>query len=196
MRIIVVGASGTIGSAVTNAISDKHEVITASRNGEVKVDLSDPLSIITMYQTTGKIDAVLSTAGTGAFGPIDALSDEDFSFGLGNKLLGQINLVRYGRDYLNDGGVFTLTSGILADQPNPASVLITTLNAGVEGFVRASALGLPRGQRINAVSPPMVKETAEKLGWGPGGMPAVEVADYYVRSLDPTLNGSVFGPTH
>jgi NAD(P)-dependent dehydrogenase (short-subunit alcohol dehydrogenase family) len=196
MRIIVVGATGTIGSAVVEVLSSNHEVISASRNGDVQIDLSDPLSIAAMYEATGKVDAVISTAGTGAFGPIDALSDEDFAFGLGNKLMGQINLVRYGRDYMNDGGFFTLTSGILADQPNPASVLITTLNAGVEGFARAAALGMPRGLAVNVVSPPMIRETAEKLGWGSGGTPVSEVADYYLQSLEPGRNGTVLGPTH
>ena len=128
MKVILVGASGTIGSAVAEALADKHEVISASRNGDDKIDLSDPRSITAMYETVGKIDAVISTAGSGAFGPLDALTDEDFSFGLGNKLMGQINLVRLGRDYVNDNGVFALTSGILAIQPNPASVLLTTLN--------------------------------------------------------------------
>jgi len=193
MRIIVIGATGTIGQAVTEALSGDHDVISASRHGDVRVDLSDPQSILAMYEKTGKVDAVISTAGSGAFGPLDALSDEDFVFGLGNKLMGQINLVRFGREYLNDGGFFTLTSGILANQPNPASVLLTTLNSGVEGFVRAAALGMPRQQKINAVSPPLVKETAEKMGWGPNGVPAVDVAQLYLQSIKGRRSGHVFG---
>jgi len=196
MRILIVGATGTIGQAVMKALSDRHEVIAASRNSAVQVDLSAPHSITAMYETVGQMDAVISTAGSGKFDTLEGLTDKDFTFGLDNKLMGQINLVRHGQAFVRDNGSFTLTSGILTDQPNPSSVLITTLNAGVEGFARAAALGLSRGQRINVVSPPVVKETAEKFGWEPGGVPASEVADYYVRSLEPVRNGSVIGPTH
>ncbi|MBT6093780.1 MAG: short chain dehydrogenase [Rhodospirillaceae bacterium] len=189
MRILIVGATGTIGKAVSNALSDQHEIITASRNGDVKVDLSDPQSIGRMFETVGKVDAVISTAGSGKFGPLDQLSDDDFAFGLGNKLMGQINLVRLGRDYVNDGGFFTLTSGILAVQPNPASVLLTTLNAGLEGFVRAAALDMPRDQHISVVSPPAVRETMEKMGWGRGGVLVADVAQLYVDSLTAEHDG-------
>lgn len=193
MRILLIGATGTIGQAVGSALSDDHELIAASRSSEVKIDLNDPQSITAMYETVGTVDAVISTAGSGKFGPLDDLADGDFAYGLGNKLMGQINLVRLGKGHVGENGSFTLTSGILADQPNPASVLITTLNAGVEGFVRAAALGMLNGQRVNVVSPPMVKETAQKLGWGDGGVPAHEVADLYINSLNPQLNGSVIG---
>ena len=182
MRILVVGASGTIGSAVTELLSHDHEIIEASRSGEVSVDLSNPASIMSMYETVGTVDSVISTAGSGAFGPLDALTDQDFAFGLGNKLMGQINLVRFGRDNVTKNGSIVLTSGILADHPNSNSVLLTTLNSAVEGFVRAAALGAPRGIRINAVSPPMVRETAIKLGWGNGGVPARDVADLYLEA--------------
>jgi uncharacterized protein YbjT (DUF2867 family) len=38
MKIIVIGATGTIGVEVAKALSgSKHEVIRASRNGEIKV---------------------------------------------------------------------------------------------------------------------------------------------------------------
>ena len=191
MRILVVGASGTIGSAVATMLSEKHDVIAASRSGDVKVDLSDPASIRAMFDETGKFDAIVCTAGSGKFGPLDALSDDDFAFGLGNKLMGQINLVRFGRDYLNDGGSITLTSGILAVQPNAHSVLLTTLNAAIEGFVRSAGIDMPRGLRLNAVSPPMVQETAIKLGWGSGGVPAAVVAQSYVDAVRGNMIGDV-----
>jgi len=191
MRVLIIGASGTIGSAVADLLSQEHEIIGASRKGVVQVDLSNPASILSMYENVGKVDAIISTAGTGAFGPLDALTDEDFAFGLGNKLMGQVNLVRYGRDYLNDGGSIVLTSGILAEQPNPASALLTALNAAVEGFARATALGAARGIRINAVSPPLVRESAIKMGWGDGGAPAAEVAKLYKRAALEDINGQV-----
>lgn len=191
MKIIVVGATGTIGKAVVKALKPTHDVVEASRKGQVRVDLSDPDSIKAMYQTVSAVDAVICATGDASFGPLDALRDEDFAFGLGNKLMGQINLVRYGWESVKEGGSMTLTSGILADEPHAASVLLTTVNSAVEGFVRAAALGLPGGRRLNVVSPPMVKETAERMGWGDGGIPADIVARLYVNALEGTMSGQV-----
>ena len=196
MKILVVGASGTIGSSVASALGSRHEVIRTSRNEDVRVDLSEPNSIKSMYESVDQIDAVVCAAGTGAFKPLDQLTDEDFESSLGNKLMGQINLVRYGRSHLNDNGSFTLVSGILAHRPNPGTVLISVINSGVEAFARAMALDMPRGQRINVVCPPLVKETAEKMGWGEGEMTADEVAQYYVQAVEGDLNGELLGPLH
>lgn len=194
MKILLVGGTGTIGGAVAEALSAEHEVIVASRSSEVKVDLSDKASIAAMFETVGKVDAIVSAAGSGAFGPLEALSDEDFAFGLGNKFMGQANLVRLGQDYLNDGGQFVLTSGIMAEHPMPASVLITTLNCAVQGFASAAALGLPRGLKLNVVSPPLVLETAIKFGWGEQGMPAADAAQLYVKALASEGKGEVIRP--
>ncbi|MCP3867657.1 MAG: short chain dehydrogenase [Gammaproteobacteria bacterium] len=196
MKILVIGASGTIGSAVTEALDGEHEVVKASRTGEVRVDLSDPASIEAMFQAVPELDAVLSTAGSASFGPLDSLSDEDFALSLGNKLMGQVNLVRLGRKHLNPGGVITLTTGILAHNPNPHTVILTMINRALEGFVESAALDMPNDQRLNGVCPPMVKETAEKMGWGPGGVPAVDIAKYYLQSIEPGSNGRSFGPAH
>jgi NAD(P)-dependent dehydrogenase (short-subunit alcohol dehydrogenase family) len=196
MKVIVIGASGRIGQAVVSALVERHEIIRASRSGDVQVDLSDPDSIHAMYDAVPDPGAVVCAAGSGAFRPLDQLTDDDFAFGLRNKLMGQANLVRYGRNRLGDNVSFTLTSGILAHQPGPVTALISVLNAAVEAFVKAAAIDMPRGQRINVVCPPMVKETAEKMGWGPGGMPAAEVAEFYVKAVEGDMNGRSIGPLH
>ena len=196
MKILIIGATGTIGAAVVSSLEKKHEVIGASRKGGVQVDLSDPASIRAMYQSIKDVDAVISAAGEARFGSIDSMTNEDINLGLKSKLMGQINLVRFGRKYLKEGSVITLTTGILAHNPNPQVPMLTMINLGLEGFVEASAQDMPNSMRLNAVCPPMARETAEKLGWGPGGVPAAEIAKYYVKSVEGKANGMVFGPLH
>jgi NAD(P)-dependent dehydrogenase (short-subunit alcohol dehydrogenase family) len=194
MTIVVVGASGTIGSAVVRALSSRHEVIRASRRGDVHVDLSDPASIKAMYESLSDLDAVVCTAGYAKFGKLETLSDDDFAFGLRSKLMGQINLVRFGHPYLNAGGSFALTSGMLARTPSPGSSMMAATSAAIEGFVRAAALELPRSIRINAISPPWVRETAEKLGLSVSALPAAQVARAYVEAIEGTQTGEILYP--
>ena len=196
MKIIIIGSTGTIGKEVARSLGKKHEVIGASRKGDIQVDLSTPDSIKKMYQSIRDIDAVISAAGEARFGSIDSLTNDDINLGLKSKLMGQINLVRYGRKYLKKGGVVTLTTGILAHNPNPQTPMLTMINIGLEAFVESSAQDMPNHMRLNAVCPPMAKETAEKMGWGPGGVPAAEIAKYYVQSVESSLNGALIGPTH
>jgi NAD(P)-dependent dehydrogenase (short-subunit alcohol dehydrogenase family) len=196
MKIIIVGASGTIGKAVVSALKMNHEVIRASRSGDLPVDLTNSDSIRAMFANVSGVDGVISVAGEAKFGPLDTLSDADFDLGLQSKLMGQVNLVRLGLEHVNPGGIFVLTTGILAHNPNPASVMLTMINRGLEGFVEAAALNFKGGTRINAVCPPLAKETAEKMGWGPGGVAAAEIAKYYVRAVESNLSGISLGPTH
>lgn len=192
MRILVVGATGTIGQAVVAALSPRHEVIAASRQCAVAVDLADPESIKAMYRSVGRVDAVLSAAGQAKFAPLAQLIDADFRFCLDNKLMGQVNLVRFGIEYVADEGSFTLTSGVLAGKPIPGSAAISLVNSGLEGFARAAAIEVPRGIRVNVVSPPWVTETLQALGMDPTpGVPAATVARSYVRSVEGTETGAV-----
>ena len=193
MRVIVVGATGTIGKAVVKLLSQEHEVVrVASKSGDYRVDMTNKESIEKLFQEAGPFDALVSAAGVARFGPFSELSDEDFEQGIHGKLMGQVNLVRIGLKYIKDNGSFTLTSGILSHQPMPGSASISMVNAGLEGFVRAAALEMPRGVRINVVSPPWVKETLEALGMdSSGGMPAEKVAQAYRASITGSRSGTV-----
>ena len=197
MRVLVVGATGTIGRAIVAALSTGNEVVSASlQRADVKVDVAKPASIQQMYRSLGKLDAVVCAAGQAKFAPLDQLSDADFRFCLDNKLMGQVNLVRFGFEHMEDGGSFTLTTGILAQAPMPGSVAISLVNAGLEGFVKAAALEAPRKIRVNAVSPPWVTETLQALKMDTSqGLPAAVVAQAYLRSVTGADTGSILKPS-
>src|SRR5271166_1734988 len=190
MKIIVIGATGTIGSEVVTALSLKrHEVVRASRNGEVKVTLDDPASVRALFERVRNVDAVVSCAGNAAFKPFADLTDADYELGLRSKLMGQVSLARAAKDALRDSGSITLTTGVLAMQPMPGSA---SISLGLEGFVRAAALEMPRGLRINAVSPPWVKETMVKFGMDPTpGLASADVAKAYVEAVEGSRQGEI-----
>jgi NAD(P)-dependent dehydrogenase (short-subunit alcohol dehydrogenase family) len=196
MRILIVGATGTIGEAIAAALSGKHQLILASRSkAQEKVDIADPASVRALYKRVGRIDAVVGAAGEAAYKPFPELTDADFAFSLQSKLMGQVNLVRYGVEVVADRGSFTLTSGTLSQHPIPGSAAISLVNAGVEAFGRAAALELPRGLRVNVVSPPWVSETLTEMGRDPAaGLPAAQVARAYLESIEGTQTGKVMIP--
>lgn len=196
-RALLVGATGTIGSAVAAALrADAVEVVSAARSGaDESVDLSDPGDIRAMLARVGTVDAIVSCAGAARFVPLLDATDEDWSFSLTNKLMGQINLVRFGAANVRDGGSITLTTGVLAERPMPGSSIISTVNAGLQGFVRSAGLELT-ALRVNAVSPGWVAETLSAMGKDPSaGIPAAQVAQAYVRAMSTVVGGEIV-PAH
>jgi NAD(P)-dependent dehydrogenase (short-subunit alcohol dehydrogenase family) len=186
MKIIIVGASGTIGKKVTTALKDKHEVITAgSKSGDIPVDFLSTKSIKTFYEKIGSFDALISIAGEGYYGPLNSASPEDFKNGLNSKLLGQINLVLIGQHYINPKGSFTITSGILSDDPVLNCSSLSTINGGLNSFVKAAAIELEHGVRINAISPGVVEDSPEYFDVMPGHVPVSmdRVVAGYIKSV-------------
>ena len=196
MKIIVIGASGTVGRAVAQEFSQRHDVIRVGRTqGDEQVDITSQQSVQNLFDKTGQVDAIVSATGNLFFGPLATMSDSDFNQGLQDKLLGQIRLALTGQHYLNDGGSITLISGIVAHEPIAQGVNATTVNAGLEGFVRAAACELPRGIRINLISPTVLTESAAAYdGFFPGfaSVPAASVAQAYRRSVEGIQTGRIY----
>ena len=193
-NIIVIGASGTIGRAVADLLAQQHKVIRAARShGDIRLDMSDKASLKALFQKTGTVDAVICAAGDSRYGkPLDQVSDEDFTFSIQNKLMGQVNLVRTALGHITDNGSIILTSGIFATEPWPATSPTAMVNAALEGFIRAAALDVGRGIRINGVSPIFVTETAKKMGMpGEGTLSAADTALAYKAALDGAMTGRV-----
>lgn len=193
MKILVVGASGTIGQAVTNVLGKKHELIRAGRNGvDVKVDITSIDSIKKMYEQVGKVDAVISVAGRAHFAPVSQLTPEQNEIGINSKLKGQVNLVLLGMEYVNDGGSFTLTTGIMMDDPVAQGASAAMANGGVKAFVKGASIEMPRGIRINSVSPNVLKESMDKYAdFFPGfdAVSAQRVALAYQKSVEGVQTG-------
>lgn len=190
-KILVIGAAGLIGKDVVKTLGES-ECIRASRSSDERVDISDPKSIAALFARIGMVDGIICTGGAARFKPWSELTDEDWTFSLANKLLGQVNVVRYGLKSVRPGGAITLTTGLASQYPSPGSAIITTVNAAVEAFVRASAAEPSISVRVNAVSPGWVSETLQAMGRNPAeGIPAAEVAKITVRQFREGATGSV-----
>ncbi len=184
MRVIVVGASGAIGKAVVEELATAgHDVIGASRRGDLKVDIEKPQSIRAMYRDAGIVDAVISCAGEGSPATLAELTDDQIAFSLSSKLMGQVNLVRLGLDWLTDGGALVLTAGIFGQHPLPGVPIPALVDGALESFARAAALDLPRGLRIATISPPYLTETAAGLGMSTKGTISAKANASYYRSF-------------
>ncbi|WP_137939960.1 short chain dehydrogenase [Chitinivorax sp. B] len=196
MKILVVGASGTIGQAIVNELSPRHEIVKVGKtSGDFQVDITRIDSVKQLFERVGKVDAIISAAGNLHFGPLAEMTPELYNIGLQDKLMGQVNLALVGQHYLNDGGSITLTGGILAEQPVRFGSGASMVNSALEGFVLGAAIELPRGIRINVVSPNVLQESMGAYGpyfRGFEAVPVARVALAYSRSVEGAQTGQVY----
>lgn len=195
MKVVVIGATGTVGKGVAAALQGRHEIIKVGhRGGDHQVDIKDSGSIRKLFEGVGRFDALVSCVGKVHFGDFAKLTEVEAMIGLKDKLMGQVNLVLLGRDHINDDGSFTLTSGVLSHDPIPYGACASMVNGALDCFVRAAAIELPRGIRINVVSPGLLDESAAALGdyfRGHETVPGTRVANAYVKSVEGRLTGQV-----
>jgi NAD(P)-dependent dehydrogenase (short-subunit alcohol dehydrogenase family) len=196
MRVLVVGASGTIGRAVVAELADRHDVVTVGRSsGDLRADMTDAESIRAMFDEAGSVDAVVSAAGHVKFAPFAEMDAAGYDIGLRDKLMGQVNLVLIGRDYVSEGGSFTLTTGVLDSDPIVQGTSASMVNGAVNAFVMAAAIEMPRGQRINVVSPGVITEAMEAYApffRGHEPVPAARAALAYAKSVEGAQTGRVY----
>lgn len=196
MKILLIGAGGTIGSAVDKELSQRHEIIRIGRtSGDFQVDISDSTSIRKLFEQTGKFDALVCAAGNVTFAPLYEMTEESFALGLRDKLMGQVNLLLIGREFANDGASFTFTTGVLSHDPIRSGASAALVNGALDSFVRAAAIELPRGLRVNSISPNVLVEAMGKYapyfrGFKP--VPAADVALAYAKSVEGLQTGQTF----
>ncbi|MDC8759018.1 short chain dehydrogenase [Janthinobacterium fluminis] len=196
MKIIVIGASGTVGKAVAAELAQRHDIIAVGSNsGAYQADISDIAQVRALFARTGKVDAVVVAAGKVHFGALADFTPEQFQIGLNSKLMGQVNVALVAQEHLNDGGSITLTSGIIADEPIRFGASASMVNAAVEGFARGAAIELTRGLRINVVSPTVLEESMDTYAAYFRGFEAAKasrVALAYSRSVEGAQTGRVY----
>jgi NAD(P)-dependent dehydrogenase (short-subunit alcohol dehydrogenase family) len=201
LRILVVGASGTLGRAVVSELDARHDVIAAgSKSGDIRIDIAHPASIVAAFAAAGPLDAVACAAGVVNFTPLGdiapaGVTDSIYGLGLANKLMGQVNLTLAARDALRDGGSITLITGILSHQPIAQGSSASMVNGALEAFVRAAAIELSRGLRINAVSPTVFSESMgsyEPFFRGFEPVPVAKAALAFSRSIEGRQTGQVY----
>ena len=195
MRILIVGGAGTVGKAAAMELGRRHEIVRAGRSsGDLTVDVMDEASVKAMYAKLGKVDAIVTCVGHVHFGPVATMTPEQFRKGLNDKLMGQVNLVLLGMNNVNDNGSFTLTSGVLDRDPVRQGANAAAVNGAIGAFVKGAAIEMPRGIRLNAVSPGLLEDSVVKYdGFFPGHEPvsAARVGLAYAKSVDGALTGQV-----
>lgn len=188
MKIIIVGATGTMGTYLSSAFEKEHEIIrVASQGGDFQVDITSAEEIEKFFEAVGPFDALISTAGPTYVGPWKKLNDKEFRKGVEGKMMGQINLVLIGQHYINIKGSFTLITGALTEDPQINFANASAANGAVEGFVRAAAIELENGIRINAVSPTVIENSPQYFPYFPGEIPTT------MKQLEYMFRKSVFG---
>ena len=188
MKIIIIGATGTMGKYLSTAFEKEHEIIrVGSGSGDFQVDITSVESIDNLFRQTGSFDALISTAGPTHVGPWKKMTDKEFRKGIEGKMMGQINLVLIGQHYINPKGSFTLITGGLTYEPQLNFANASAANGAVEGFIRAAAIELENGIRINAVSPTVIEDSPQYFSYFPGEVPVT------MKQLEYGFRKSVFG---
>lgn len=194
MKVVVIGGNGTIGKHVVTALKADHEVVVVGRNsGDVQVDMASEADLIQLFKTTGKVDAVVVTAGEAKWDKFESMTEDDFYIGINSKLMGQVNVVRIAKDYLNPGGSITLSTGVLADDPVDMTTSAAMVNGAIHSFVKAVVLELD-SIRVNVVCAGLVSDAYEKYkDYFPGHdpVPMPKVTNAYLKSVLGKINGQI-----
>jgi NAD(P)-dependent dehydrogenase (short-subunit alcohol dehydrogenase family) len=163
------------------------------KSGDYQADISDSKSLKALFSKVGAFEAVACAAGDVFPAALEQTTDEQWANSIKAKGMGQINLVRAALPFIADKGSFTLISGVLTDEYTAGGAIGTVINHIVEGFVKAAAVELPRGVRINCISPTVLTESVAYHPYFPGFIPvdAREVGQAYLRAISNPFTGRI-----
>jgi NAD(P)-dependent dehydrogenase (short-subunit alcohol dehydrogenase family) len=193
--VILIGSKGKMGQAALTGLKH-HKVITASRSAgcDHRVDITNEASIRSLYRAVGKFDAVVNTVGLCEYATFAEMTEQQWMTTVLSKMMGQINLVRIGLEYIADGGSFTLITGILNVKPIPLGIADATTSGAIDTFVKCVAFELPRGIRVNSINPTVLEEAWSVYGEMMPGfqpVPGAWVGKAFARSVDGFISGQV-----
>jgi len=195
-KVIVIGASGKIGKAALSGL-EHHDVVSASNSGkgcDYQVNIGSETSIRKLFEQVGSFDAIVNTVGVCEYADFTNMTEEQWMTTVLSKMMGQINLVRIGQEYINDAGSFSLISGILSSKPIPLAIADATTSAAIDTFVKCVAYELPRGIRVNSINPTVIEEAWDVYGDMMSGfqpVPGKLVGKAFARSVDGFITGEV-----
>jgi 3-oxoacyl-[acyl-carrier protein] reductase len=116
----------------------------------------------------GRIDILVNNAALDDFVPLKQITEEDFHSHFEVNVLGMLLAVKEAVKYMekNDGCIFNISS-LSSTHPAAGSAVYGGSKGAVDAITAALALELgPRGIRVNAINPGMVKtEGLDELGF-------------------------------
>lgn len=179
---LVTGASRGIGAAIAEKLAaDGFAVVITARNAAdlkavlqrivtaggtadcVALDLCAPGSAEAVLDVVrsryGRLDLLVTNAGTAKHGPFATLTDDDWADGYGLKFFAHIRLIRLAWALLKESrGVLIIIAGFAARTPMADFAIGSSVNAALLALMKSLAdLGVKDGVRINAVNPGQIR---------------------------------------
>ena len=197
-RILVIGGTGTIGSAVVRELATDHQVESVGRSTDPPVDLSDLATIDRLADRLAggpPFEAVVVCAGGGLPGRVEDLDLAGALEAFRPKLIGQMAVAQAAPRFVRPGGAVVLTSGILERRPMSGMSHLSMINAALRAFALSAATE-ERSVRTCVVSPGLVQESPQRVLDFFSGMATVASADLakvYRRLVETGRDGETIG---
>ncbi len=170
---LVIGGASGIGWATAKALAaDGYTVTVADLNADgaaaraaelgsphtsAEVNVTDEDSVAALFERTGALDVVVTTAGFSNISLIVDMPVDQFRSVIDVCLTGSLIVAKYAGRHLRDDGSLVWISSLNARQPAAGMSAYCAAKAGLSMLTQVAAMELaPRGIRVNAVAPGFV----------------------------------------
>ena len=188
---IVTGASKGIGAGIAKSFGEAGASVVvnyaSSRDGAdrvvaqikaaggkaiaVQADVSKSADVKKLFaetkQTFGPIDILVNNAGVYDFGPLEAVTEQEFHREFNINVLGTLLATQESLNHFGpDGGSVINISSVASANPVPNAVVYSATKSAVDSITKSLARELaPRKIRVNAIAPGGVEtEGTHRLG--------------------------------